>query len=196
MPETRKKPTDNPKYQSEYQSYNQSNQAQVEASPAPAKHPGGRPLTYTEQIAEEICTRIISGEPLVRICRDEHMPNVVTVYRWLSRFPEFCNMYTKAKEDQADTLAEEIQDISDQMPMEKTDGNGNTSFDSAYIQWMRLRVDARKWVAAKLKPRKYGDRVELAGDKDNPIHIQAQVQAKELFDSLLLNMELKKQDSR
>ena len=159
----------------------------------PPKHPGGRPTDYSIQLAEEICDRISTGEPLVRICKEEDKPNVVTVYRWLSRFPEFSNMYARAKDQAADTLAEEIQDLADQMPMEKTDKDGNTSFDSAYIQWMRLRVDARKWVAAKLKPRKYGDRVELTGDKDNPLHINAQVETKTLFSSLLQSLESKKQ---
>jgi hypothetical protein len=121
------------------------------------------------------------------------MPVQSTVYLWLSRFPEFSDMYTKAREDQADTLADEIHAIADQMPMEKIDKEGNTSFDSAYINWMRLRIDARKWTASKLKPRKYGDRMELAGDKDNPLKVEASIEAKGLFDSLLQNLELKKQ---
>jgi hypothetical protein len=77
-------------------------------------------------------------------------------------------MYTRAREDQADTLADEIQAISDEMPLETTDKDGNTKFDSAYIQWMRLRVDSRKWIASKLKPRKYGDKIALGGDEDAP----------------------------
>ena len=186
MPETRKKRTVT---ESETQSESQS----VSPQAPPKKHPGGRPTDYSIQLAEEICDRISTGEPLVRICKEEDKPNVVTVYRWLSRFPEFSNMYARAKDQAADTLAEEIQDLADQMPMEKTDKDGNTSFDSAYIQWMRLRVDARKWVAAKLKPRKYGDRVELTGDKDNPLHINAQVETKTLFSSLLQSLESKKQ---
>ena len=153
----------------------------------------GRPCEYDEEIAKEICFRIAHGEPLVRICQDEHLPNVVTIYRWLQKMPDFCNMYARAREDQADTLADEIQAIADQMPMETTDKDGNTKFDPAYINWMRLRMDARKWVAAKLKPRKYGDRVELAGDKDNPLHINAQIETKTLFTSILENLELKKQ---
>jgi hypothetical protein len=157
------------------------------------KHPGGRPTDYNEDIVDEICIRISTGEPLVRICREDGMPHLATVYRWLSRYPEFSEMYAKAKDQAADTLAEEIQDLADQFPMEKTDKEGNTSFDSAYIQWMRLRVDARKWVAAKLKPRKYGDRVELAGDKDNPLKLEATIEAKGLFNDLLQNLELKRQ---
>lgn len=167
--------------------------AQETPEAPPPKHPGGRPTKYDPNLACEICVRISNGEPLRQICMDEGMPVQSTVYLWLSRFNEFSEMYTKAREDQADTLADEIQAIADQMPMEKTDGNGNTSFDSAYIQWMRLRVDARKWVAAKLKPRKYGDRVALAGDEDNPLKIEAAVEAKGLFDSLLQNLEMKKQ---
>jgi hypothetical protein len=156
----------------------------------------GRPTKYSPELAREICTRIAHGEPLVRMCREEHMPHVSSVYLWLSQIPEFSDMYAKAREDQADTLADEIQSLADEMPMEKTDKEGNTSFDSAYIQWMRLRVDARKWVAAKLKPRKYGDRVELAGDKDNPLKVEASIEAKGLFDALLQNLELKKQESK
>lgn len=175
---------------------NQTETKSVSDQAAPKNKTLGRPSGFTQELAEEICGRIVQGEPLVKICRDDHMPDVVTVYRWLSRYPDFCNMYTKAKDEQADTLAEEIQDIADQMPMEKTDGNGNTSFDGAYIQWMKLRVDARKWTAARLKPRKYGDRVALAGDEQNPLKLEATVEAKGLFDALLQNLELKKQEGK
>ena len=181
MPETRSKQTET---ESESKSV------------SPQKHPGGRPTKYDINLAYKICTRIAHGEPLIKICQEEDMPHVSSVYLWLSRFSEFSDMYAKAREDQADTLADEIQAIADAEPKVIVDDAGNAKYDSAHINWMRLRMDARKWVAAKLKPRKYGDRVELAGDKDNPIQIQAQVQAKELFDSLLLNMELRKQDDR
>jgi hypothetical protein len=164
----------------------------MEAAP-PKKHPGGRPTRYDPQLAADICTRIANGEALRQICQDEGMPVQSTVYLWLSRFHEFSDMYTKAREDQADTLADEIHAIADQMPMEKTDKEGNTSFDSAYINWMRLRIDARKWTASKLKPRKYGDRVALAGDEDNPLKVEASVEAKGLFDTLLKNLEMTKQ---
>lgn len=191
MPETRKKrqpkETDS-ETQSDFQS--DSDSAQTRAIPF------GRPTKFTQEIADEIIWRITHGEPLVKICRDEHMPHVATIYRWLSQFNDFCDMYTKAKEDQADTLAEQIQDIADQMPLETTDKDGNTKFDSAYINWMRLRIDARKWTASKLKPRKYGDRVALAGDEDNPLKVEATVEAKGLFDTLLQNMELQKQAAK
>ena len=55
---------------------------------------------------------------------------------------------------------------------------------------MRLRVDSRKWIAAKLKPKKYGDRTTLAGDKENPVEVRSNT---EIFDALLANLELTQQ---
>ena len=66
--------------------------------------------------------------------------------------------------------------------------------DTGWLQWQRQRIDSRKWCASKLKPKKYGDRVSLAGDADNPLKSEVQVEAGELFQQILQNMELKKQD--
>ena len=169
------------------------NKVMPEKRKKPGAAPVGRPTDYSPELINEICDRIANGEPLVRICREEAMPNVVTVYRWLNKYPEFSNLYAKAKDAAADTLAEEIQDIADSIPMETTDKEGNTRFDPAYINWMRLRVDARKWVAAKLKPKKYGDRTIMAGDPESPLQTETTIKANELFMSILQNMELKKQ---
>jgi len=114
----------------------------------------GRPSDYTDELAANICSRLASGEPLVRMCREEGMPSVVTVYRWLASNVDFRNMYARAREDQADTLADEIAEIAD------TEDDPNKA---------RVRIDARKWVAAKLKPRKYGDKMALSGDPEQPI---------------------------
>jgi hypothetical protein len=164
----------------------------------PPKQKTGRPTDYNLKLASEICTRISNGEALRQICMREDMPNQSSVYLWLARHPEFSEMYTRAREEQADTLADEIQAIADETPetnpiYSKTGELIKIEMHSAYIQWQKNRIDARKWVAAKLKPRKYGDRVELTGDKDNPLHINAQVETKTLFSTILQNLELKKQ---
>ena len=65
--------------------------------------------------------------------------------------------------------------------------------DNAFLQWQKNRIDARKWTAMKLKPKKYGERVALAGDADSPIKVEAEVQAENLLNALLKNSELKKQ---
>src|SRR5689334_13547559 len=130
-----------------------------------AEGKNGRPTVYTAKVAMEICTLIATGMPLTKICRREGMPCLATVYNWLlspdHRLGEksFLDMYTLAREDQADTLADEIIEIADDGRNDTyVDGNGNTRENRDVTNRSRLRVDARKWVAAKLKPRKYSDR--------------------------------------
>jgi hypothetical protein len=106
----------------------------------------GRPSEYCADRAAEICGRMAEGESLKSICRDDRMPDIKTVYRWMMANAEFRHQYACAREDQADTMADEIIDIAD----EKTEDANSR----------RVRIDARKWVAAKLKPKKYGDKVE------------------------------------
>ena len=134
-----------------------------------------RPTDYNQDIATEICSRLASGEPLVKMCRDEGMPGTSTVYRWLLANESFRDMYARAREDQADTLADEIIEIADEYVVaEKTTTKANGDVERVTgdaVDRSRLRVDARKWVAAKLKPRKYGDfgRQEISGADGGPV---------------------------
>lgn len=171
----------------------------AEGTPAPADtpvapqipRPAHRPVEYTEDIADEICWRITQGEPLVRICGDEHLPHVATIYRWLIRFPIFCDMYTRAREEQADTNADEILAIADEMPPEYTDEKGRTTIDQSYLAWQKQRIEARKWTAAKLKPRKYGDRVAVEGVEGGAAIKTEDTNANKFLD-IIKNMEMTK----
>ena len=166
--------------------------AKVAASPAKRT---GRPSGYNLALAEKICTRLSLGEGLQPICRDADMPSQASVYTWLHKHPAFLEMYTRAREEQAETHADLIVSIADETPatVEVRDKDGNVldiKLDSAYIAWQKNRIEARKWTAAKLKPRKYGDRIALAGDADSPIKIEASVEAQGLLDALLKHAEL------
>lgn len=133
----------------------------------------GRPSDYGPEIATLICTRLADGNSLRTICKADDMPDARTVYRWLEAHAEFRQQYARAREDQADALAEEILEIAD-------DGRNDTYLteDGAelvnhdHIARSRLRVDARKWLASKMAPKKYGDKLELAGDQNNPIRVE------------------------
>ena len=153
----------------------------------------GRPTTYNENLAKIICLRISEGESLRQITRDENMPDRSIVYDWLLKYPNFTDQYARAREEQAETHADEIVDIADQLPYQITDKDGNIRIDSAYVQWQRNRIDARKWVASKLKATKYGDVLKHTGDKENPLVVD--VVAKEVVTSLLKNVEMKRQVS-
>ena len=110
------------------------------------KNKGGRPSSYSEQIAKTICERISLGDTLRAICREDNFPDKMTVLRWLNKYPEFRAQYTQARVEQADTYAEMIIE---------------EAFSSHDAQIGRLRVDALKWASSKLAPKKYGDRVDL-----------------------------------
>ncbi len=123
--------------------------------------PGGRPTTYTVKKGLEICGLLASGKSLNRICKMEGMPDITTVYAWMIH-PEFSQSYARAREEQADTLSDEIQDIADDGSNDTyIDDKGKQQTDHDVIARSRLRVDARKWIAAKLKPKKYGDKIEM-----------------------------------
>jgi hypothetical protein len=98
-----------------------------------------------------------------------------TVFNWLHSFPEFLEQYTRAKEESADALVDEMLDIADDAAndwMEVHDkDNPGYRLNGEAINRSRLRVDTRKWIAAKLKPKKYGERVqtELTGKDGGPI---------------------------
>jgi hypothetical protein len=137
---------------------------------AKPKAPRGRPSTYSEAKTVEICARLAQGESLRSICKEKDQPNITTVYEWLFKHEDFAKRYARAREEQADTLADEIVAIADDGKNDTyVDEDGIERTNQDVIQRSKLRVDARKWVAAKLKPRKYGERV--MGDPDNPIRV-------------------------
>lgn len=173
----------------------QATKGKPEGSPAKGKRTG-RPTVFTQQVANLICVRISEGESLKSITLDEEMPDRATVYRWLAADPLFCDMYTRAREDQADTLADEILAISDEQPeviavVNKQGELIEHKLDGAFLQWQRNRIDTRKWIAMKLKPRKYGDRQILAGDSESPIAVQND--AMTILAAAVKNLELKRQ---
>ena len=96
-------------------------------------------------IAEEICRRVAEGASLASACRDAGVSS--SAFRaWVRSDAALASRYADARADQADALADEIITIADTEP------------DAIRA---RVRVEARRWVAAKLRPQVYGDRVDL-----------------------------------
>lgn len=112
----------------------------------------GRPSKYTDELAIEICERIALGESLKHITDDETMPSRSTVHSWLldGQHKEFLDNYERSRELQADVYADEMDDIAH-----------DTKYDT---QRARLIIDTRKWTSSKLKPKKYGDKLDLSGE--------------------------------
>lgn len=128
----------------------------------------GRPTKYSDETVERICELIASGMSLRTVCSQEGMPSAVTVCKWLSENEEFSKQYARAREEQAVSFADEIIQIADSVEP-----------DSAAVAKAKLQIDSRKWLAARMAPKKYGDKVEqqITGN----LAIQADVKLSDLF---------------
>lgn len=101
---------------------------------------------YTPELGAEICRRFAAGAPIAAICELEGMPEQSSVWAWRRRYPEFGRLYKEAEQDHADALADQIPKIAD------GDDNPHKA---------RNRIDARKWRAGTIKPREYGNRLDV-----------------------------------
>lgn len=138
----------------------------------------GRPSEFTQETADVICERLADGESLRSICSEDAMPNKATVFRWLAANKSFSDQYARAREVQADTLFDECLDIvddgrNDWVERKRRDGSTYIALNDEAISRSRLRLDARKWMAGKLAPKKYGEKLQLGGDPDGaPVQLQ------------------------
>ena len=77
------------------------------------------------------------------------------MFEWLSAHPEFSQQYARAREGQADAHVEEMLDVARQAVNAKS---------SEEVQGYKLLVDTLKWRASKMKPRSYGDKLQLEAE--------------------------------
>lgn len=127
----------------------------------------GRPSTFTDELAAEICERIAMDESLVKICEGENMPSTNTVYRWLHDKPEFRDNYVRARGDQAHTVADQAKKVRDDLLAGLIDH-----------QTANALLNFIKWETGKRNPKTYGDKIaHVGGDPatDNPIQSQGTI---------------------
>jgi hypothetical protein len=137
----------------------------------------GRKTTYTEKAANEICRRIAEGEPLRKICRDDHMPAWQTVYGWIEANRTFAERIARARELGFDAIAEEAMEIADTPQIgetEETSEDGKKVKREDMLGHRKLQVETRLKLLAKWAPKKYGEsiRQELTGANGGPIQMQ------------------------
>lgn len=109
--------------------------------------PKGRPRKDKDAILDEIIERLSQGESLRQICQDDRMPTARTVYNWVHEREDVEAAYLKSREAQADLVVDELLGIADN---EESDVNRD-----------RLKIDTRKWLAARMLPKRYSERQTL-----------------------------------
>ncbi|MFN3627441.1 MAG: hypothetical protein ACK4S3_06130 [Parvibaculum sp.] len=119
----------------------------------------GRPTDYTSELADAICERLADGESLRSICRDDGMPDERTVRGWaIENRDGFFPQYTRARDMGLDARADKLVEDAE-------------SAEDAALG--RLSMDANRWYLSKMAPKRYGDKLELAGDPDRPLKVEA-----------------------
>lgn len=154
-----------------------------------------RARDYDEAIADALLDRLRDGETLKSICRDPVMPTTNTVWLWtqgsLGAPSTWCNVYARARLDQADGFAADIIELADGVDDAAhaagtaalgalDDDATETEKRRAYfyakkrsVEGAKLAIDARKWSAARMNPARWGDKVTVAlgNEDDKPLRI-------------------------
>lgn len=125
----------------------------------------GRPTDYNDAMAERICELVaIHDMGLTRLTEMyPDLPDKSNINRWRRKYPEFRAKYAQAKCEQMEFMTEDILDIADDgrndwmEVFSKDDGGIGWRINGEHIQRSRVRIDTRKWLAAKLAPKFYGE---------------------------------------
>lgn len=103
--------------------------------------------SYTKELGEKIANLLAEGKTLAAITAIDGMPHRGTIHRWATQHPDFGERIREARLEHADALADEVVHISD------------TEVDA---QRARNRIEARKWRAGTIKPKEYGNKIDVA----------------------------------
>ena len=153
--------------------------------------PAGAPRLHDRHtVIKEVCRQVSEGALVKDACKEQGV-TAGQLREWLAEDPELAElsvMYARARGDQAQAIAEEAIDIADGVTgdtearleamvhalKDVDDADKDRilySLQQAAVQRDKMRVDARKWMASKIAPRVYGEKVELSGDPDRPLQV-------------------------
>ena len=137
----------------------------------------GRPSDFTKELADKICSQLAEGISLRTVCLGEEMPDKQTVFSWMRLHKEFLDQYARAKEESSEALNEELMELGDEAIRLSQEVDPKSS--GAVVQAVKLKADNHKWMMSKMKPKKYGDKVDLTTNgKDLPTPIYGSASTK------------------
>ena len=122
----------------------------------------GRPTDYIKELGDKICNLLANGKSLKSICEGEDMPDKSSVYKWLREDKDFSNNYTQATLDRTEAQLEELNELgAESILVAQQTGDKRAG---AVVQAYKLKADNMKWVMARMKPKKYGDKIDMTSD--------------------------------
>lgn len=122
---------------------------------------GGRRIVLSADLENQILIQLAQGIPLTKICDDKSMPSRDTVMRWERADPAFATKCARARKAAGSFHAERLLEI-------------NRKLETGEIEAAAANVISGnlKWIAARLNPKQFGDKVTISGDEDNPILVK------------------------
>lgn len=130
----------------------------------------GRRVTWTprkkEKAVQIIFSRMAVGLSIRTILGEDRdktkLPCKRVFIDWVNNDENLRNRYTYAREDREEHIFEEILAIADDGKNDYCmDKEGKVYMDHEHVQRSKLRIDARKWMLAKMRPNKYGDSAKV-----------------------------------
>lgn len=123
----------------------------------------GKPTIFNQDLADEICRRIIGGETLKAICDEAGMPHNATVQNWRHKNLAFNDQYASAREMQAETIFDEILEIADNTEIGTRtviSDDETKTYEGDMVEHRKLRIQARQWMLPRLS-KKMTDKAQL-----------------------------------
>jgi hypothetical protein len=145
--------------------------------------PGGRPTKYNPELGRKICEAIKDGWSLRQLDASPDYPSSSAICSWVLAHDEFAEIYATAQQVKVMQVIDEAVDISDDSRNDsQLDDKGQTVVNYDVIQRARLRVDTRKWLASKIVPKIYGDKItqELTGKDGAPLQPVFEIHIKDV----------------
>lgn len=119
----------------------------------------GRPSLYTKELGDSVCEGIANGWSLRTVCNEEDMPALTTVFKWIREIPEFTQQYASATSERTEAHSESLLEMGDDAIGKAQDVDPKSA--GAVVQAYKLKADNLKWSMSKMKPKKYGDKVDV-----------------------------------
>lgn len=121
-------------------------------------------MEFDRERYDKIIELIEDGMSLRKALREVHLKNS-TFYDWIDSDENLRKRYARATEERAEALIDEAMDIVDDKSQDiKTvvkNGEEIELVNNEAIQRSKLRYEARQWLAGKLRPKKYGNKIEV-----------------------------------
>ena len=140
----------------------QQSRLHIRVQPNRLKNRVGRPTMYSQELADQICQLIAEGRSLRSVCRDYDVPSIATIFNWFAVNKPFLAQYARACEERTEAQQEILLEIGDEAIVHAEEANPKAA--NAVVSGYKLKADNLKWSMSKMKPKKYGDKLDVVSD--------------------------------